>query len=62
MRRTTIAAFAAAASMSTTAYAADLSGGSMKDAPAEYDAPAPIWAGLYVGGTVGFGVGNTTGI
>jgi outer membrane immunogenic protein len=47
--------------MSTTAYAADLHGGSLKDAPAAYDAPAAIWAGLYVGGTVGFGVGNTTG-
>ena len=47
--------------MSTTAYAADLSGGSLKDAPAAYDAPATIWAGLYVGGSVGFGVGDTTG-
>ena len=62
MRRTIIAAFAAVASMSTTAYAADLGGGgSLKDAPAAYDAPAAIWAGLYVGGSAGFGVGDTSG-
>jgi outer membrane immunogenic protein len=61
MRRAIIAAFAAVASMSTTAYAADLHGGSLKDAPATYDAPAAIWAGLYIGGSAGFGVGNTTG-
>jgi len=48
--------------MGTTAYAADLhGGGSLKDAPTAYDAPAAIWAGLYVGGSAGFGVGNTTG-
>ena len=62
MRRTIIAALAAAAAMSTTAYAADLpGGGSLKDAPAAYDAPAAIWAGLYVGGSAGFGVGDTSG-
>ena len=33
----------------------------MKDAPSAYDAPAAIWAGLYVGGWAGFGVGNTSG-
>jgi outer membrane immunogenic protein len=47
--------------MSTSAYAADVySKSSMKDEPV-YDAPAAIWAGLYVGGSAGFGVGNTTG-
>lgn len=63
MRRAIIAAFAAVASMSTTAYAADMypKGGSLKDAPEAYDAPAAIWAGLYVGGSVGFGVGDTSG-
>lgn len=61
MRRAIIAALAAAASMSTTAYAADLHGGSLKDAPVAYDAPAAIWAGLYVGGSAGFGVGDTSG-
>lgn len=53
IRRPTIAAFAAVASKSTTACAADLhGGGSLKDAP------AAIWAGLYVDGRAGFGVGN----
>lgn len=47
--------------MSTTVYAADLRGGSVKDTPAAYDAPATIWGGLYVGGSVGFGVGDTSG-
>jgi len=58
-----IAASAALASMSTTAYAADIysKGGSLKDGPVAYEAPSPIWAGLYVGGSAGFGVGNTTG-
>ena len=59
MRKVLIAAFAAVAGMSTAAYAADL-GGSMKDAPEAYEAPA-IWSGFYVGGSVGFGVGKTTG-
>jgi outer membrane immunogenic protein len=45
--------------MSASAHAADLRGGSLKDAPV-YAAPA-IWSGLYVGGSVGFGVGDTTG-
>ena len=63
MRIAMIAASAALASMSTTAYAADIysKGGSFKDGPVAYEAPSPIWAGLYVGGSAGFGVGNTTG-
>ena len=60
MRKALIAAIAAVAGMSTAAYAADLGGGSMKDAPEAYEAPA-IWSGFYVGGSVGFGVGNSTG-
>jgi outer membrane immunogenic protein len=63
MRRAIIAAFAATATMGTTAYAADLhsKGGSLKDAPVAHDAPAAIWAGLYVGGSAGFGAGDTSG-
>ena len=60
MRKALIAAIAAVAGMSTAAYAADLGGGSMKDAPEAYEAPA-IWSGFYVGGSVGFGVGSSTG-
>jgi outer membrane immunogenic protein len=62
MRKVMIAALAALASMSTTAYAADMySKGSMKDGPVEYEAPVFTWAGLYVGGSAGFGVGDTSG-
>ena len=60
MRKTLIAAIAALTSMGVSAHAADIYGGSYKDAPVVY-APAPIWAGLYVGGSVGFGVGDTSG-
>nr|WP_170937389.1 MULTISPECIES: outer membrane beta-barrel protein [Rhodomicrobium] len=57
-----IAALAAFAGMSTTAYSADLDrGGSLKDAPAAYDAPVFAWTGLYIGGSVGFGAGDTSG-
>ncbi len=60
MRKAIIAALAAIAGMSTTAYAADIYGkGSMKDAPV-YESPF-TWSGLYIGGSVGFGVGDTTG-
>jgi outer membrane immunogenic protein len=60
MHRTIIAAFAAVASMSTTAYAADIysKGGSLKDAPAAYEAPK-TWTGFYIGVGVGGGASVT---
>jgi outer membrane immunogenic protein len=42
---------------SLPAYAADLDSGSLKDAPAVY-ASAHSWAGLYVGGSAGYGSGE----
>jgi outer membrane immunogenic protein len=54
-----IAAFAALAGMSTTSYAADIYGGSMKDAPVEYAAPAASWTGFYIGVGVGGGASVT---
>ena len=61
MRNAIIAAVAAAVGMSTSAYAADLGGGSYKDDPVLYAPATPVWAGLYVGGSAGFGVGDTSG-
>ena len=61
MRKALIAAAAAVVCMSSHAYAADIYGGSLKDEPVAYEAPTQVWAGLYVGGSVGFGVGDTSG-
>ena len=61
MRKALIAAVAATVGMSSTALAADLGGGSYKDEPVAYAPATPVWAGLYVGGSVGFGVGDTSG-
>ena len=60
MRIAMIAASAALASMSTTAYAADIysKGGSLKDGPVAYEA-AKTWTGFYIGGGVGAGASNT---
>lgn len=60
MRRAMIAAFAALAGMSTTAYAADMysKGGSLKDAPEAYEAPK-TWTGFYIGVGVGAGASVT---
>jgi len=55
------AATAACLGMATPAMAGGMYEGSMKDAPVEPIVHAPIWAGLYVGGTVGFGTGDTSG-
>jgi len=55
------AATAACLGMAAPAMADGMYEGSMKDAPVEPFAHAPIWAGLYVGGTVGFGTGDTSG-
>lgn len=60
MRKALIAAVAAFAGMSASAHAADIYDGSLKDEPTVY-APAPIWAGLYMGWSAGFGVGDTSG-
>jgi outer membrane immunogenic protein len=61
MHRAIIAALAAFLGMGTAAYAADL-GGSLKDGPAPVAyGPGYSWAGLYIGGSVGFGVGDTSG-
>lgn len=60
MRKAMIAASVALVSMSTmSAYAADLRSGSMKDGPV--DAYGHNWAGLYIGGSAGFGTGDTSG-
>lgn len=61
MRNVLFAAVAATVGMSTSAYAADLGGGSYKDEPVVYAPATPVWAGLYVGGSAGFGVGDTSG-
>lgn len=55
--RATLIAAVAVLFSAGTAYAADL-GGSFKDAPVME--AAPTWAGLYVGGAVGYGWGDTT--
>jgi outer membrane immunogenic protein len=60
MFRKIIAVLAASVGACATANAADL-GGSLKDDPAPMAAYSPIWAGLYVGGSVGFGTGETSG-
>lgn len=60
--RTLMVGAAVAAYLGTAGMAAagGMYEGSMKDAPAPI-APVHIWAGLYVGGSLGFGVGDTTG-
>jgi outer membrane immunogenic protein len=60
MYKNVIAGFAALIGMGGVVHAADL-GGSVKDGPAAAASYAPIWAGLYVGGSVGFGTGDTSG-
>lgn len=60
MYKKIIAGFAALVGLSAAAHAADL-GGSFKDGPAPVASYAPIWAGFYVGGSVGFGTGDTSG-
>lgn len=55
------AAAAACLGLAAPAMADGMYDGSMKDAPVEPIVHAPIWAGLYVGGTVGFGTGDTSG-
>jgi outer membrane immunogenic protein len=55
-----IAVLAASVGVCGAANAADL-GGSLKDDAAPMAAYSPLWAGLYVGGTVGFGTGDTSG-
>ena len=63
MRKTLVCAAAAAyLGMAGSAVAGGMyeGEGSMKDAPAPMP-PAYIWAGLYVGGSLGFGVGDTAG-
>jgi outer membrane immunogenic protein len=54
------AAGAVCLGLATPAMADGMYEGSMKDAPAPMP-PVHIWAGLYVGGTVGFGTGDTSG-
>lgn len=60
MYKKIIAGYAALIAMGGAVHAADL-GGSFKDGPAPVASYAPIWAGLYVGGSVGFGTGDTSG-
>ena len=57
--RIAIIAVAAALFGMSAAHAADLRSGSMKDTPVVENA-TPIWGGLYIGGSVGFGTGDTT--
>lgn len=56
---TVMAAVAAFVGGATVANAADL-GESYKDAPVENYGPGYSWAGLYVGASAGFGVGDTS--
>lgn len=58
MRKAMIAAVAALGGMSTTAYAADLDGGSYKDAPVAYEA-TKTWTGFYIGAGIGAGASVT---
>jgi len=63
MRKTLVCAAAAAyLGMAGAAVAGGMyeGEGSMRDAPAPMP-PIHIWAGLYVGGSLGFGVGDTAG-
>ena len=55
---TVMAAAAAFVGGAAVANAADL-GGSYKDAPVDNYGPGYSWAGLYVGASAGFGVGDT---
>jgi outer membrane immunogenic protein len=57
---TVMAAAAAFVGVAGIASAADL-GGSYKDAPIASYGPRHSWAGLYIGGSAGFGVGDTSG-
>jgi outer membrane immunogenic protein len=61
MHKAIAAGLAAVFGLSLPAQAADLNGGSLKDAPVSYG-PGHSWAGLYVGGSVGFGRGDITHI
>ena len=56
---TVMAAAAAFVGGAAVANAADL-GGSLKDAPVDNYGPGYSWAGLYVGASAGFGVGDTS--
>jgi outer membrane immunogenic protein len=60
MDKKIVAALAVMFGVSGAAQAADL-GGSFKDGPAPMAAHAPIWTGLYIGGSAGFGTGETSG-
>jgi len=42
-----------------SAHAADLNSGSLKDGPV-VQSYGPNWSGLYIGGSAGFGVGDTS--
>jgi outer membrane immunogenic protein len=57
---TVMAAAAAFVGGASIASAADL-GGSYKDAPVASYGPGHSWAGLYIGGSAGFGTGETSG-
>lgn len=58
MRKAMIAAVAALAGMGTTAHAADLGGGSYKDAPVAYET-TKTWTGFYIGAGIGAGASVT---
>jgi outer membrane immunogenic protein len=57
MLKTIAIGLASIVGVSVPAYAADLGGGSIKDAPVAYG-PQHSWAGLYVGGSAGYGSGE----
>ncbi len=59
MQKTLVAAIAAVMAIAP-AHAGDLYGGSLKDAPV-VQTYVPDWGGLYIGGSAGFGVGDTSG-
>jgi outer membrane immunogenic protein len=57
MYKAIAAAVAAVFGLGLSAQAADLGGGSFKDAPVAYG-PGHSWAGFYVGASAGFGAGD----
>ncbi len=60
MRIAIIAASAALLSVSAAHAGGLYDKGSLKDTPSYVETATPMWGGLYIGGSVGFGTGDTT--
>ncbi|MEJ2119032.1 MAG: hypothetical protein P8Y36_14570, partial [Alphaproteobacteria bacterium] len=61
MRIAIIAASAALLSVSAAHAGGLYDKGSMKDTPSYVETATPVWGGLYIGGSAGFGTGDTSG-